>query len=487
MQSHICHAIEELPSPQTNEAPKCQAPIHSQRKAFPAACCCASLGTFLLFRRGLVCAFLVLVFASSLLGCVQVYAAPSANMLVVPYHSQDLDYYCGPASVQMVIEYVSGNVIPQDTLAAELKTDPVKESTSTNNMRIPFDRRGYGSVREEHAALSVLKEQNSRGYLSILLIWSDTNHKYGHYVVVIGYNESGIFVNDPWPSYWDQPVSRKTGKSAFVSDQLLADLWTKYHQWVLEIPYPAHTPPPPAVYAITVSVSGLPQTYQSTITADGTESARITSGDSKSFDFKVGTSHMITVDQYISGSEGTRYSCSSNSWSVSSTDKHTFVYTTQYYLTVSSPYGTVSDSSWYDADSTRTFWVTPTEQSMQDLLGALGGKYVFDHWSGDSTATAPTASVTMDRPRTVKAEWRADYTIPYVIIGAIVGAIAIVVVLLFMRRRRAPRPAEEVPPLPTVVPPSPAAFQSPPGKFCMNCGVPLQAKATFCVECGSKQ
>ena len=283
------------------------------------------MGTFLLSRRGLVCAFLVLVFASSLLGCVQVYATPSANMLEVPYHSQDQDHYCGPASVQIVIEYISGNVVPQDTLAAELKTDPVKEVTSTNNMDIPFDRRGYTSVREEHASLSVLKEQNSRGYLSILLIWFDTNHKYGHYVVVMGYNEEGILVNDPWPSYWDQPASRKTGKNAFISDQLLADLWTNYDQWVLEIPYPAHTPPPPTVYAFTVSVNGLPQTYQSTIMVDGTESARITSGDSKSSDFKVGTSHMITVDQYISGSEGTRYFCSSNSWSVSSADKHTFV------------------------------------------------------------------------------------------------------------------------------------------------------------------
>jgi len=397
------------------------------------------MGTFLLSRRGLACAFLVVVFASSLLGCVQAYAIPSANMLEAPYHSQDQDHYCGPASVQMVIEYISGNVVPQNTLATELKTDPVKEVTWTNNMRIPFDRRGYTSVREVRwSTLSVLKEQNSQGYLSILLIWFDTNHKYGHYVVVVGYTEGGIFVNDPWPSYWNQPMSRETGKNAFISNQLLAGLWTKYDQWVLEIPYPAHTPPPPAVYAITVSVNGLPRTYQSTITADGTESARITSGDSKSFDFKVGTSHMITVDQYISGSEGTRYLCSSNSWSVSSTDKHTFVYTTQYYLTVSSPYGTVSDSSWYDADSTTTFWVTPTEQSMQDLLGSLGGKYVFDHWSGDSTATAPTASVTMDRPRTVKAEWRADYTMPYMIIGAIVAAIAIVVALLFMRRRRAP-------------------------------------------------
>jgi hypothetical protein len=51
---------------------------------------------------------------------------------------------------------------------------------------------------------------------------------------------------------------------------------------------------------------------------------------------------------------------------------------------------------------------------------------------------------------------------PYRIIGAIVAAIAIVVALLFMRRRRAPRPVEGFLPLPTVVPPSPAAVQSPP-------------------------
>jgi len=381
----------------------------------------------------------------------------------------------------MVIEYVSGNVVSQDTLAAELKTDPVKEVTQTDNMRIPFDRSGYESVREEHATLNVLKEQNSRGYLSILLIWFDTNHKYAHYVVVIGYNEEGIFVNDPWPSYWDQPVSRKTGKNAFISDKLLADLWRKYDQWVLEIPYRAN------VYAITVSVDGLPQTYQSAIAVDGTESAQITSRDPESFYFKAGTSHIVTVDQYISGSEGTRYLCSSNSWSVFSADNHTFAYTTQYYLAVSSPYGTGSDSSWYDANTTATFSVTQTEQSMQNLLGPLGGKYVFHHWSGDSTSIAPTASVMMDRPRTVKAEWLADYTMPCMIIGAVVAAIAIIAALFFMRRRPAARPVDGVPPLPTVFPGSLAAVRSLPGKFCINCGAPLRATDTFCIRCGSKQ
>ena len=167
------------------------------------------------------------------------YAIPSSNLLDVPYHAQETSYFCGPASVQMAIEYISGVVISQETLAAESKTDPVKGETHANMTRVPFDKRGYVNVLEAHTTIDVLKEQNSRGYVSIVLIWSNMSHKFGHYVVIVGYNATGIFVNDPWPSYWDQPVSRKTGKNAFISNQLLADLWTRFNQWSLEVPYPA--------------------------------------------------------------------------------------------------------------------------------------------------------------------------------------------------------------------------------------------------------
>jgi len=188
-------------------------------------------------------ALLSTVLASSLSGFQAVFAIPSTNMIDVPYYVQEKSYYCGPASVQMVIEYLSGDIIPQQVLATEMKTDPVKRVTFANKMNLSFVGRGYESVRErKNSTIDELREQNSRGYVSILLIWSDTGLKTGHYVVVAGYNETGIFVNDPWPSDWRQPKSRKTGKNAFIPDSILADLWTCYDQWILEIPYRPRPP-----------------------------------------------------------------------------------------------------------------------------------------------------------------------------------------------------------------------------------------------------
>jgi len=154
----------------------------------------------------------------------------------------------------MAIEYVSGDVIPQETLAAESKTDPVKGETYANMTRIPFDKRGYVNVREAHTTIDGLEEQNSHGYVTIILIWSDTHHKFGHYVVAVGYNETGIFVNDPWPQDYPEPESRQTGKNAFISNRLLADLWTKFDQWVLEVPYPAAPTVCPALRCCTGNV-----------------------------------------------------------------------------------------------------------------------------------------------------------------------------------------------------------------------------------------
>jgi len=412
---------------------------------------------------------LLIVLTPFFLGCLPAYAIPSSNLLEVPYYAQEEDFFCGPASAQMGIKYVSGDVIPQRTLAAEMKTVPVN-GTYTQMMRIPFGNRGYTSVREAHTTLDELKEQNSRGYVSIILIWSDIDHKYGHYVVVIGYNVTGIFVNDPWPAHWNQPESRKTGKNAFISTSLLADLWTKFNRWVLEIPYPPHKPP---VYTVTVSVIGVAQNYRSRMVIDGADSGWIRSGEQRSFDFKVGTSHMISVDQYISGSEGTRYYCSSSSWSVSFSDKRSFVYTTQYYLDVFSPYGVVNGSSYYDEGSTATFSVTPTEQPMQGLLGLLGGKYIFDRWSSGHTTAA--VKIRMESPQSVTAIWREDLTSAYLIVVLGLCGVIIVVVLL-VRSRRAVVKVLVQPQVPIYL-----------KKYCTNCGAELPLEVEFCLKCGARQ
>jgi len=83
-------------------------------------------------------ALLSITLASSLPRFQAAFAIPSTNMIDVPYHAQEKTYYCGPASVQMTIEYLSGDIIPQQVLATEMKTDPVKRVTFANKMNLSF-------------------------------------------------------------------------------------------------------------------------------------------------------------------------------------------------------------------------------------------------------------------------------------------------------------------------------------------------------------
>jgi len=111
-------------------------------------------------------------------------------------------------------------------------------------------------------------------------------------------------------------------------------------------------------------------------------------------------------------------------------------YTTQYMLRVISPFGRTEGSGWYDEGSSATFSVT-SPVPVEGLMGILGGKYVFDHWSGDSDARAASVSVWMHAPMTVTAEWRTDYSAVYITLAVVAAVvIAVVALLVYLKRRR---------------------------------------------------
>ena len=216
------------------------------------------------------------------------------------------------------------------------------------------------------------------------------------------------------------------------------------------------------------------------------------------FDWAIGDMHTLEVSPTVEGATGVRYVFVQ--WSDGSKDASrtltateevslTATFKIQYELTVTSDFGNPQGSGWYDANTQATFSIT-TPVTAEGLMGALGGMQILDHWSGDSTAATPLVSVTMDGPKTVKAEWRTDNMMPYTIIGAMICVIAVAVAALLIVRRKAGTPKSTA----TVTPPARAAppVSAPPppsasNKFCINCGSQIPQTAKFCAMCGSQQ
>lgn len=148
----------------------------------------------------------------------------------------------------MALSYLMDSFPSQSQLAREMHTNPVREVTYTNRMSVPFDRRGLTLVFEETLDLDGLKTYNSNGYLVIILIYFDINHRYQHYVLVVGYDSNGIYVHDPWSTSWSQPEGRLTGTNVSISYSLLNELWScQPSHWGLVIPHSGKLIKPPSL------------------------------------------------------------------------------------------------------------------------------------------------------------------------------------------------------------------------------------------------
>lgn len=103
----------------------------------------------------------------------------------------------------------------------------------------------------------------------------------------------------------------------------------------------------------------------------------------------------------------------------------------QYYLIVETSRGTAAGEGWYDADSNAEFSV-PADVPMEMPLGALGARYVFVDWKGDSRANTPRASILMDKAHIVTASWNTDYGTAVILV--LVPVAVVVALALFVRK-----------------------------------------------------
>jgi hypothetical protein len=119
-----------------------------------------------------------------------------------------------------------------------------------------------------------------------------------------------------------------------------------------------------------------------------------------------GTQYLLTS---WSGSGSGAYSGPSSSTSVTMNNPitETAIWQTQYYLTVTSSYGSPSGQSWYNAGSPATFGVTSPS------AGGPGTQYLLTSWSGSGSGaysgSLASSSVTMSNPITETASWQTQY------------------------------------------------------------------------------
>ncbi|MEM3697121.1 MAG: C39 family peptidase [Candidatus Bathyarchaeia archaeon] len=174
-----------------------------------------------------------------------------AHFIDVPFHYQDTDYYCGPACLEMVFDYY-GEDINQLEIADAARTigEPLY-STYTDELRraahfsnistsmgaeIPdynitgytLRSLGYAAFEAHNMDLNQIKNYINQDKPLILLMWYSEAHVYGHYRVVTGYNETHIFMHDPWA--W---LGKYGGPNIAFNYTLFSDLWSYSGNWAL--------------------------------------------------------------------------------------------------------------------------------------------------------------------------------------------------------------------------------------------------------------
>lgn len=141
------------------------------------------------------------------------------------YHVQETAYGCGPASVQIVLDWLGVRPLPTQTeLAAELGT-PVGGTTVIDTMPLPFQSRDLSVEERQGLSVGALKERIANNQPVIILMYLDNGLANGHYVVVVGYNGGGVFVHDPYSTSFGS-INRAAGANVFISDNLLTTLWS---------------------------------------------------------------------------------------------------------------------------------------------------------------------------------------------------------------------------------------------------------------------
>ena len=124
-----------------------------------------------------------------------------------------------------------------------------------------------------------------------------------------------------------------------------------------------------------------------------------------------GNSFSVSVTSPYATGAGTHEICTPTTQSISSVESAatlTFSWQLQYYLTVTSNYGSPSGQNWYNASAPATFAVTSPVTIVSDE-----SQYAFNAWNGSGTGSysgsTVSNSVTMNSPIAETASWNTQF------------------------------------------------------------------------------
>jgi subtilisin family serine protease len=207
----------------------------------------------------------------------------------------------------------------------------------------------------------------------------------------------------------------------------------------------------PTVYSVMLEITPIPSNAIADLTLDGQviSAVPLNTTTYKILEFQRGTNHTVSLTPAIQTNPGVRYELSGSPWSITSGKRIKVDYHLQYYLQVTSEYGPVQGTGWYDANSTAVASVGSTRVYIPESQSPTK-VYEFRGWSGATNSTSSTVDITMNSSKELVAVWEptsqvneAGGTAIIIIGAAAVASIAVAVVVLLLLRRRQPKPASE--------------------------------------------
>lgn len=115
--------------------------------------------------------------------------------LKIPFHYQNKDYTCGPASLQMVFSFF-GKYEEQGKLAKMMHT--TSENGTCHSQLIDAAREeGFYCYVNNNSTIDEVKHFVSEG-LPVVVHYKEPSDEEGHYAVISGYGKEFITFNDPW-------------------------------------------------------------------------------------------------------------------------------------------------------------------------------------------------------------------------------------------------------------------------------------------------